>query len=58
MRFGYVVPNKDYNGTNNSFITNLTLGLGVDFTNLIVDYAWLPKGDLGNVHMFTVRINF
>lgn len=58
MRFGYVIPNKDFNGTNNSFITNLTLGLGLDLTNFIVDYAWLPKGDLGNVHMFTVRINF
>ncbi len=58
MRFGYIVPGKDYNGTNNAFITNLTLGLGLDLTNFIVDYAWLPKGDLGNVHMFTVRVNF
>ena len=58
MRFGYIIPSKEYNGTNNSFITNLTLGLGIDLTNFIVDYAWLPKGDLGNVHMFTVRINF
>lgn len=58
MRFGYIVPSKDYNGTNNAFITNLTLGLGIDLTNFIVDYAWLPKGDLGNVHMFSVRVNF
>ena len=58
MRFGYIVPSKDYNGTNNSFFTNLTLGLGLNLTNFIVDYAWLPKGDLGNVHMFSVRVNF
>jgi hypothetical protein len=58
MRFGYVVPNKDYNGTNNSFATNLTLGLGLNITNFFIDYAWLPKGDLGNVHMFTVRVKF
>ena len=58
IRFGYVIPNKDYNGTNNSFATNLSLGLGINFKILVVDYAWLPKGDLGNVHMFTVRVNF
>lgn len=58
MRFGYVVPSKDYNGTNNAFFTNLTLGLGLDLSVFVIDYAWLPKGDLGNVHMFTVRVNF
>ncbi len=58
MRFGYILPTKDYNGTNNSFATNLTLGLGIDFKFIVVDYAWLPKGDLGNVHVFTVRVNF
>ena len=58
MRFGYIFPNRDYNGTNNSFATNLTLGLGIDFKFCVIDYAWLPKGDLGNVHVFTVRINF
>lgn len=58
MRFGYVLPTKDYDGTNNSFATNLTLGLGIDFKIFVIDYAWLPKGDLGNVHVFTVRVNF
>lgn len=58
MRFGYIVPNKDYTGTNNSFLTNLTAGLGLKFNGFFIDYAWLPKGDLGNVHIFTVRINF
>ena len=58
IRLGYVIPNKNYNGTNNSFATNLTIGLGLDFKILVIDYAWLPKGDLGNVHMFTVRVNF
>ena len=58
LRGGYVIPTKKYSGTNNSFVTNLTLGAGLDFKFLVIDYAWLPKGDLGNVHMFTVRINF
>ena len=52
------MPSKDYNGTNNAFFTNLTLGLGLDLSVFVIDYAWLPKGDLGNVHMFTVRVNF
>ena len=58
LRGGYVIPTKKYSGTNNSFVTNLTLGAGLDFKFLVIDYAWLPKGVLGNVHMFTVRINF
>jgi hypothetical protein len=58
MRFGYVIPTKDYNGTNNSFATNLTLGLGLKISFLNIDYAWLPKGDLGNIHMFTVGAKF
>lgn len=58
VRLGYIVPNKNYNGTNNNFITNLTLGAGLKFNAFCIDYAWLPKGDIGNIHMFTVRINF
>ena len=57
LRFGYdTALNKDYKGTNNSFLTNLTLGAGLKMNNFFIDYAWLPKGDLGNVHMFTLRI--
>lgn len=58
IRLGYVIPNKSYGGTNNTFITNLTLGAGLKLKPFYVDYAWLPKGDLGNIHMFTVRVNF
>ena len=58
LRCGYVIPTKNYMGTNNAFVTNLTLGAGFDFKFFVIDYAWLPKGDLGNIHMFTVRINF
>ena len=58
LRLGYnIVLNKNYDGTNNDFITNLTLGAGLKFNKFFIDYAWLPKGDLGNVHMFTLRIN-
>lgn len=58
IRLGYVVPNRDYNGTNTTFLTNVTVGLGLKFTGFFVDYAWLPKGDLGNTHVFTIRVNF
>jgi len=57
LRFGYnAALNNDYNGTNNSFITNLTLGAGLKMNSFFIDYAWLPKGDLGSAHMFTLRV--
>ena len=58
IRLGYVVPTKNYGGSNNSFITNLTLGAGFKFKSFFIDYAWLPKGDLGNINMFTLRVTF
>lgn len=58
IRAGYILPSKQYRGTNNSFITNLTLGAGLKFKGFFVDYAWLPKEDLGNTHMFTIKVNF
>ncbi len=58
LRFGYVIPLENHNGTNNNFITNLTLGAGLKYKGFFIDYAWLPKGDLGNVHMFTLRADF
>lgn len=59
IRLGYnIVLNKNYEGTNNDFITNFTLGAGLKFNKFFIDYAWLPKGDLGNIHMFTLRIEF
>ncbi len=58
LRLGYnFILNKNYGGTNNDFITNLTLGAGLKFNKVFIDYAWLPKGDFGNIHMFTLRIN-
>ena len=62
LRLGYCISlnselNKDYNGTNNNFITNLTLGAGLKINKFFIDYAWLPKEDLGNVHMFTLKIH-
>ena len=58
IRAGYVLPTKQYQGTNNNFITNLTLGAGLKFMGVFVDYAWLPKEDLGSTHMFTIKVNF
>ena len=58
IRVGYIVPSKQYLGTNNNFITNLTLGAGLKFKGFFVDYAWLPKEDLGSTHMFSIKVNF
>lgn len=58
VRLGYIIPDKNYSGSNNIFLTNLTLGAGLKFKDFFVDYAWLPKGDFGNINMFTIRLNF
>ena len=57
-RFGYTIPVKKEFADENELITNLTLGLGFKFSSVSVDYAWLPKGDLGSVHMFSLTYKF
>lgn len=39
-------------------INSLTLGGGVKFSVLRVDYAWLPFGTLGDTHRFSVQYRF
>jgi len=59
FRIGYSFPlikNEVDNTT--EFISNLTAGLGFDFDYLSVDYAWLPKGDVGTTHMFSLVVKF
>lgn len=58
FRFGYTLPVKKKFADENELITNLTLGIGLKFNALSIDYAWLPKGDLGNVHMFSLLYKF
>jgi hypothetical protein len=59
-RFGYSFPlNND-----NKFLSddwygrNLSAGFGVEYKFFVVDYAWLPFGDLGNTSMISLQINF
>ena len=57
-RFGYTFPVKKEFADDNELITNLTLGIGLKFTSVSIDYAWLPKGDLGSVNMFSFTYRF
>lgn len=58
LRFGYDLPLKKQSvfDTNTNSLNNFTFGIGLDFKALSVDYAWLPKGDLGSMHMFSLLI--
>lgn len=58
LRFGYDLPLKkqSFFDTNTNSLNNFTFGIGFDFKALSVDYAWLPKGDLGSMHMFSLLI--
>lgn len=58
LRIGYALPLKGqgFSDPNNNIINNFTFGIGLNFDFLKFDYAWLPEGDLGNVHMFSLKI--
>ena len=57
-RFGYTIPVKKEFADENELITNLTFGVGLKFSSVSVDYAWIPKGDLGSIHMFSLMYKF
>lgn len=60
FRLGYKIP-LNYQqriDLQNELLSNLSLGFGISLGILNIDYAWLPKGDLGNVHMFSVGVDF
>lgn len=57
-RFGYTIPVKKEFADKNELLTNLTLGVGLKFSTVVIDYAWLPKGDLGSIHMFSFTYKF
>lgn len=59
FRVGYVVPlKKEIEDFTYEFVSNLTAGVGFRFDFLSLDYAWLPEGDLGNTHMFSLLVKF
>lgn len=39
-----------------NIINNFSFGIGLKFDFIKLDYAWLPEGELGNIHMFTAGI--
>ena len=47
LRLGYMIPLKE---TNLQSLSNLTAGLGLSYRNIGLDYAFLPLGDIGQVH--------
>jgi len=60
FRCGYKIP-LNYQqriDLQNELLSSLSLGFGLNFDFLSIDYAWLPKGDLGNVHIFSVGVEF
>ena len=60
FRIGYKIP-LNYQqriDLQNELLSNLSLGFGINLSFLNIDYAWLPKGDLGNVHIFSIGVNF
>ncbi|MFA7073911.1 MAG: PorV/PorQ family protein [Endomicrobiaceae bacterium] len=59
FRIGYTVPlKKEIEDFTYEFVSNLTAGVGFRFDFLSLDYAWLPEGDLGNTHMFSLLVKF
>ena len=60
FRLGYKIP-LNYQqriDLQNELLSNLSLGFGLNLGIFNIDYAWLPKGDLGNVHIFSVGVEF
>jgi len=47
LRAGYLLP---FGETDLGGFSNLTVGVGVAYRTLGIDYAFLPLGDLGQVH--------
>jgi len=60
FRIGYKIP-LNYQqriDLQNELLSNLSLGFGINLSFINIDYAWLPKGDLGNVHIFSIGVEF
>lgn len=56
FRGGYKLQTSNSVKADNS--TGLTAGLGVNVGAFILDYAFVPFGDLGNTHRFSLLVKF
>jgi len=55
LRAGYVHSFKDFNLTG---LTGLTAGLGVMVKKIMMDYAYVPHGELGSSHRISLTYKF
>lgn len=55
IRAGY-----QYNSMDNrlELLSNLSAGLGVNISGILVDYAWVPYGEMGYTHRFGLGYRF
>jgi hypothetical protein len=54
VRLGYLIGPENTEGS----LAGLSAGLGLQWGAWTVDYAFLPKGDLGISHMFSISLGF
>jgi len=53
LRAGYRTNTRGLDG-----LTGLSAGFGVNMSNLQLDYAWAPYGDLGTAHRISLGLKF
>jgi hypothetical protein len=53
LRAGYSTQSKDVDG-----LKGLTGGLGLEYRNIVLDYAFAPFGDLGDTHRVSLGVKF
>lgn len=53
LRAGYYTQNTDPAG-----LTGLSMGAGLGFKRLSVDFAWVPFGELGNTFRYSLLLKF
>jgi hypothetical protein len=60
LRGGYSCPiNNNNNSLGEWYKRNLSFGFGINIKKTIsIDYAWLPYGELGNMSVFSLRVEF
>jgi hypothetical protein len=60
LRGGYSHPiNNNNKALGEWYKRNLSLGFGINIKKTIsIDYAWLPYGELGNMNIFSLKVEF
>ncbi|MDR2399986.1 MAG: hypothetical protein LBD61_06155 [Endomicrobium sp.] len=60
LRVGYSYPiNNNNSHLGEWYKRNLSFGFGINIKKTVsIDYAWLPYGELGNMSIFSLRVEF